>query len=31
MHLQLVIVLNGMIEGDNSIMQADIDRSAVSS
>ena len=31
MHLQLVMVLNGMIEGDKGIMQADLDRPAVSS
>lgn len=31
MHLQLVIVLNNMIEGDKSIMQSDLDRPAVSS
>ena len=31
MHLQLVMMLNGMIEGDNRNMQADLDRPAVSS
>ena len=31
MHLQLVMVLNGMIEGKKSIIQADLDRPAVSS